>query len=181
MSSHFLTQTSELWALLECWSKPFQTAYHSLYPTCPHHLFLKTVIVLLFHIHSHIPQSKIPLCFTAWCLVTQCVRVCVCNRMCGKNVCALKKQFYPRLAASRTFLVNKPCIFIQLEQGSAKNRLRSFMCKWKHTKKKINTKCTSRSKEKINFSMEYSELCRDRWLLLVHIKLKVRACFSKVL
>lgn len=22
------------------------------------------------------------------------------------------------------------------------------MCKWKHTKKKINTKCTSRSKEK---------------------------------
>lgn len=55
------------------------------------------------------------------------------------------------------------------------------MCKWKHTRKKINTKCTSRSKEKINFSIEYSELCRDCWLLLVHIKLKVRVCVSRIL
>lgn len=52
------------------------------------------------------------------------------------------------------------------------------MCKWKYIKKKINIKCILRLKEKINFLMEYLEFCRDYWLLLVYIKLKVRVCFS---
>lgn len=72
----------------------------------PHRFFLKIVIILLFHIHCYIPQSKVPLCFTAWCPMTQCV--CACNRTCAINVCALKKQFYPRPAASRTFLLISP-------------------------------------------------------------------------